>query len=56
MARTMEEAMTSLRRDVARWKDYIQELEDMRKPTIAENIKKWVAEAERLIAQWESME
>jgi len=55
-ARTMEEAMMSLRRDVARWKGYIEDLEGMSKPNIAEDIQKWVVEAERLITQWEDME
>jgi hypothetical protein len=32
----------ALRRDVAGWKGYIQDVEDMREPTIAVEIKKWV--------------
>ena len=35
MAKTMEETMLALRRDVARWKGYIQNLEGMSKPNIS---------------------
>jgi hypothetical protein len=44
-------AEAKLRRD-ARWKADIKNLESIGQCVVAEDIKKWAAEAERIFAQW----
>ncbi len=52
MAKTMEEAMAELRRDVIRWKAEIAQLQAAGNHDIVERIKEWIAEADRILDRW----
>lgn len=53
VAKTIEEAMAELRRDVARWNGEMAELKAQGQLDIVERVKEWIAEAERILARWD---
>jgi hypothetical protein len=54
MAKTMEEAMSELRRDVERWHTEIVKLGAEGHHELVERIRFWIAEAEGILARWDN--
>jgi anti-sigma-K factor RskA len=56
MAKTIEEAMSELRRDVARWQAELSQFKDQGQRDVVEKMKVWIEEAERILARWDDPE
>ena len=53
LAKTIEEAMTELRRDVARWHSEMANLRAQGQHDLVERMKGCIEEAERILHRWE---
>lgn len=54
MAKTIEEAMAELRRDVTRWNAELAQLKAQGQHDLVQRINHWIKEAEDILARWDS--
>ena len=53
MAKTVEETMGELRRDVERWEAEMVVLKEQGQHDLVERLKEWIKESERILARWD---